>query len=87
MFGLKFKEPYCLKRYICTDVEGFHYSIYQRKLDPAKEIFFTGLGSIFICIIINTLWTINLNLWFAALGVMFIRLCTILEKGGENHTN
>ena len=88
MFGLKFKEPYCLKRYPYTNNDGFHHSIYRRKLDPVKEVFFTGLGSFFVCIMVDALWTLNIDIkyyYIIVLCAMIVRLLTIVE-GGEDHT-
>ena len=88
MFGFEFKEPYRNKRYVYTDDEGFHYSTYIRRLDPVKELFFTGLGGLFTCGIIDAIWNLNIDMkyyWLVVLCAMIIRLYTMV-KGGENHT-
>jgi len=88
MFGLKFKEPFCEKKYTCIDEEGFNRITYQRKIDPVKEVFGFGLFGFFICMIIDAI-LIKLSIdtiyyFILFLLLMIIRLYTIVE--GEVRT-
>ena len=83
MFGLKFKEPYCEKKYTCTDSTGKSVITYQRKLDPVKEVVFAGFGGCWVYLIIDGVYSLNLDIiyfFIAFLFTMIIRLYTIVEK-------
>lgn len=84
MFGLKFKKPYCVKKYICIDEEGFNRITYRRKIDPVKEIFFTGFFVCMIFVMIDALLIkVDISIgyyWLFMSCTMIIRLFMITEN-------
>jgi hypothetical protein len=84
VFGLKLKEPYCKKKYTYTDNEGYHQNVYQRKQDPVKEVIFTGIGAVWVWVMVDSLLLklhINsITYLIIALCVMIVRVLTIVEK-------